>query len=387
MKFKENPPQATSTINEKNIKNLIANIVNENIINYNYQLNDNDIERIAAILKVCLENELRIPFVLTHEMILEITKLIEDKIGSIDHPQSIVNINYDEIVQKILLSPSLIGLLHQQIESNSKFINQEKLIAEILGKLDQVQDDLIKTNEGTVKIAAGLNSIESSNAEIKLDIVNLKLQTEDSIKKIVDDFDAKLAILNTKSDTQFKQINIQIKNDLLKILGYNQATDSLNEIDIQEWIRNTFVAKEFLEDRLNGIKLSINQNMEEEMQQSAGIVMATVNKKIHEELITVGGNQKTGSVEEINIRRIVKDILAVYDADKTGLVDYALESAGGQIISTRCTENYHTKSAQITIFGLPLWYPANTPRIAISPSVQPGECWAFQGFPGYLGLF
>lgn len=33
-----------------------------------------------------------------------------------------------------------------------------------------------------------------------------------------------------------------------------------------------------------------------------------------------------------------------------------------------------------------MWYPSNTPRIAISPSVQPGECWAFQGFPGYLVL-
>lgn len=50
-----------------------------------------------------------------------------------------------------------------------------------------------------------------------------------------------------------------------------------------------------------------------------------------------------------------------------------------------CTETYHTKSAQISIFGIPLWYPTNTPRIAISPAVQPGQCWAFQGFPGFLG--
>lgn len=32
-----------------------------------------------------------------------------------------------------------------------------------------------------------------------------------------------------------------------------------------------------------------------------------------------------------------------------------------------------------------MWYPTNTPRIAISPAVQPGQCWAFQGFPGFLG--
>lgn len=52
----------------------------------------------------------------------------------------------------------------------------------------------------------------------------------------------------------------------------------------------------------------------------------------------------------------------------------------------RCTESFQVKSAQISIFGIPLWYTSNTPRTVISPSVHPGECWAFQGFPGYLVL-
>lgn len=85
------------------------------------------------------------------------------------------------------------------------------------------------------------------------------------------------------------------------------------------------------------------------------------------------------------VRRLIAGALKVYDADKTGLSDYALESAGGQVLSTRCTENYHTKSAQISVFGIPLWYPSNTPRTAIQPNVLPGNCWAFQGFPGFLG--
>lgn len=52
----------------------------------------------------------------------------------------------------------------------------------------------------------------------------------------------------------------------------------------------------------------------------------------------------------------------------------------------RCTENFYTQSAQISVFGIPLWYKTNTPRTVISPSVHPGDCWAFQGFPGYLVL-
>lgn len=88
---------------------------------------------------------------------------------------------------------------------------------------------------------------------------------------------------------------------------------------------------------------------------------------------------------EDEVRRLIVGALKVYDADKTGLADYALESSGGQVMSTRCTENYHTKSAQISVFGIPLWYPSNTPRTAIQPNVLPGNCWAFQGFPGFLG--
>lgn len=78
-------------------------------------------------------------------------------------------------------------------------------------------------------------------------------------------------------------------------------------------------------------------------------------------------------------------MLRQYDADKTGMADYALESSGGQVISTRCTESYNEKSAQMSVWGIPLWWmPNNSPRVAITQGVVPGNCWAFQGFPGYL---
>lgn len=58
---------------------------------------------------------------------------------------------------------------------------------------------------------------------------------------------------------------------------------------------------------------------------------------------------------------------------------------GGEVISTRCSESYQPKTAVYTILGIPFWYRSNTPRTAITPGTAPGECWAFQGFPGYLG--
>ncbi|XP_032674723.1 uncharacterized protein LOC116845771 isoform X2 [Odontomachus brunneus] len=91
-------------------------------------------------------------------------------------------------------------------------------------------------------------------------------------------------------------------------------------------------------------------------------------------------------MSEERVRKIVKEILRIYDADKTGQVDYALESAGGQIISTRCTQRYDIKSRAFRLFGLfTLYYESNNPRTVIQGNaLQPGACWAFQDFPGYI---
>ncbi|XP_018364783.1 PREDICTED: uncharacterized protein LOC108762328 isoform X2 [Trachymyrmex cornetzi] len=86
-----------------------------------------------------------------------------------------------------------------------------------------------------------------------------------------------------------------------------------------------------------------------------------------------------------HVRKIVKEVLRIYDADKTGQVDYALETAGGQIISTRCTQRYDIKSRAFSLFGFTLYYESNNPRTVIQGNpIQPGVCWAFQDFPGFL---
>ncbi len=62
---------------------------------------------------------------------------------------------------------------------------------------------------------------------------------------------------------------------------------------------------------------------------------------------------------------MIRDALLLYGADKTGQPDYALESAGGSVISTRCSETYHRRTAQLSLFGIPLWYASNSPRSVI----------------------
>lgn len=45
--------------------------------------------------------------------------------------------------------------------------------------------------------------------------------------------------------------------------------------------------------------------------------------------------------------------------------------AGGSILGTRCSETHETKTALISLFGIPLWYFSQSPRVVIQVS---GPC-------------
>lgn len=84
-----------------------------------------------------------------------------------------------------------------------------------------------------------------------------------------------------------------------------------------------------------------------------------------------------------SILQIVKREIQKYDSDKTGLTDFALESLGGVILSTRDTENYATCLQFLWMFNF-FCEQQNSPRSVIQPTVHPGECWAFKGSTGSI---
>uniref|UniRef100_A0A8C9SRK7 SUN domain-containing protein n=1 Tax=Scleropages formosus TaxID=113540 RepID=A0A8C9SRK7_SCLFO len=98
----------------------------------------------------------------------------------------------------------------------------------------------------------------------------------------------------------------------------------------------------------------------------------------------VGRTAGAAGMSEEQVRLVVKNALKLYSQDRTGLADFALESGGGSILSTRCSETFETKTALMSLFGLPLWYFTQSPRVVIQPDVHPGNCWAFKGSQGYL---
>ncbi|KAJ8975035.1 hypothetical protein NQ317_008975 [Molorchus minor] len=166
---------------------------------------------------------------------------------------------------------------------------------------------------------------------------------------------------------------------------------------LTDYLHSVFLAKQDLEQHLANLTHSFNSKFDELMDESTQRIMNDISRKITIELnekikhieTDINSSKYRGdialtSISDERIKEIVKGALQVYDADKTGLVDYAMETMGGQILTTRCTENYHYGKAVVSVLGIPLWYPVNSPRTIITPSINPGECWAFQNFPGFV---
>lgn len=388
---------------------LFVKLMKENLkqIMYKTELSEKDLADLAIKLKLELQSSggWQDGAKLSQANLEEITKLIKAEVHFHESHYTIQldRIDFASLLERILAAPALADFVDARISLRVGELEPK----ESSGSSDaEVQIERLNREIAFIKLA--LSDKQAENADLHQSISNLKLGQEDLLERIqqhelsqdrrfhglLAEIENKLSALN---DSQFALLNKQIKLSLVEILGFKQSTaggsaGQLDDFDLQTWVRSMFVAKDYLEQQLLELNKRTNNNIRDEIERSSILLMSDISQRLKREILLVveaKHNESTkalkGHIREEEVRQIVKTVLAIYDADKTGLVDFALESAGGQILSTRCTESYQTKSAQISVFGIPLWYPTNTPRVAISPNVQPGECWAFQGFPGFLG--
>ncbi|XP_008703773.1 SUN domain-containing protein 2 isoform X1 [Ursus maritimus] len=139
--------------------------------------------------------------------------------------------------------------------------------------------------------------------------------------------------------------------------------------------RTGLVQREKLQAQLQELESKILAHVAEMQGKSASEAAASLGLTLQKEGVI--------GVTEEQVQRIVNQALKRYSEDRIGMVDYALESGGASVISTRCSETYETKTALLSLFGIPLWYHSQSPRVILQPDVHPGNCWAFQGPQGF----
>ncbi|KAM8730123.1 SUN domain-containing protein 1 isoform 6-T7 [Acanthopagrus schlegelii] len=181
------------------------------------------------------------------------------------------------------------------------------------------------------------------------------------------------------------QVSVQVREEVRTLVYGNQLTvggeASGDQAGLPEsllqWLSQQYVSGADLQASLASLELRILQNISLQLEQHHSEETVT-------EAVLHAAEAAGASVTREDVRVIVQNALRLFSQDRTGLADYALESGGGSILSTRCSETYETKAALLSLFGVPLWYFSQSPRAVIQPDVHPGSCWAFRGSKGFL---
>ncbi|XP_041257405.1 SUN domain-containing protein 1 isoform X2 [Onychostruthus taczanowskii] len=204
-------------------------------------------------------------------------------------------------------------------------------------------------------------------------IKNLELELASMKSELVSGESAKMSC--EKMDVIHEKVDAQVKESV-KLMLFGDQQEDLPE-SLLQWLTSNFVSKSDLQTLLRDLELQILKNIT--------LHTSVTNQKVTSEVVTNAvTNAGISGITEAQAQIIVNNALKLYSQDKTGMVDFALESGGGSILSTRCSETYETKTALISLFGIPLWYFSQSPRVVIQPDMYPGNCWAFKGSQGYL---
>ncbi|XP_064605030.1 SUN domain-containing protein 1-like isoform X2 [Liolophura sinensis] len=237
-------------------------------------------------------------------------------------------------------------------------LKSEKLAAEIQSTKESIrlgsdQQDLIATRLG--ELEEELSALRTSFSNLDLNFQALST----NLKSCCGNSNVDLSEIRTFVN--------QILAQMMSGYGKNEGSEG----GFVAWIHDNFINQEHFQSQLK----SLGENLTLQM-----AVMAQQKQQPSSPNVVVSN----GNMSETFLREMIDTALWKFHSDKTGIADYALESAGGSVVSVRCSKTYFRKTALFSVFGIPLWYISNSARTVIQPEMQPGECWPFEGKQGFV---
>ncbi|XP_044931135.1 SUN domain-containing protein 1 isoform X10 [Mustela putorius furo] len=251
-------------------------------------------------------------------------------------------------------------------EQELRLSNLEDLLGKLTEKSEAIQKELEQTKLRTASGAEEEQRLLSVVTHLELELGRLKseLSSWQHLKSSCEEVHS----IHGKVDAQVRET--------IRLL-FSDGEQGRSPDWLLQALSSRFVSKDDLQALLRDLELQILKNITHYI---------SVTKQVPDSETVVSAAKEAGvsGITEAQARVIVNNALKLYSQDKTGMVDFALESGGGSILSTRCSETYETKTALISLFGIPLWYFSQSPRVVIQPDIHPGNCWAFRGSQGYL---
>ncbi|CAM2097963.1 unnamed protein product [Caretta caretta] len=265
---------------------------------------------------------------------------------------------------------------------------REDLALHIQSELDTIQGHLQKDLNGR------LEKITQASREVEAQMLQLNSEWQSSTQEgLQGSFRQEMGRLETQLAGLRKELTLlasdqqAVVKHMESLPGQIKGVREDVEAQFPQWISqfllqpredgvgSLVLQREELQDQLRELERKILARVSEDQRMSARDAKASIGVALQQEGVT--------GVTEEQVHLIVNQALKRYSEDRTGMVDYALESGGASVISTRCSETYETKTALISLFGIPLWYHSQSPRVILQPDVNPGNCWAFRGSQGF----
>uniref|UniRef100_A0A0N5BG81 SUN domain-containing protein n=1 Tax=Strongyloides papillosus TaxID=174720 RepID=A0A0N5BG81_STREA len=233
-----------------------------------------------------------------------------------------------------------------------------------------------------VEIENAVANINFKEKEVKVIEKHIEKESPVSVENIMNEINIALAKelsnIKTMLDQKLKTVQDKMEEQQrASMSAFKHSVDGVTK-EVRYKADNNYVDR-ILSDSFAAFKMEIQNILKEKLEE-----FSTTNRYT-KDLSTSFSNDKYMS--DVNV--LIMNLLEKYDHDKTGLADYALESSGGSILGTRCTQTYNERSRVESLWGIPLWYVSYSPRTVIQRKSQgtiPGECWCFKGEKGYLTI-
>ncbi|EMP27016.1 SUN domain-containing protein 2 [Chelonia mydas] len=250
---------------------------------------------------------------------------------------------------------------------------REDLALHVQSELDTIQDQLQKDLNGR------LEKITQASQEVEARMLQLNSEWQSSTQEgLQGSFRQEMGRLEAQLAGLRKELAL-LASDQQAVVKHMESLPGqikgVQEDPREDGVGSLVLQREELQDQLQKLERKILARVSEDQRMSARDAKASIGVALQQEGVT--------GVTEEQVHLIVNQALKRYSEDRTGMVDYALESGGASVISTRCSETYETKTALISLFGIPLWYHSQSPRVILQPDVNPGNCWAFRGSQGF----
>ncbi|KAM3176719.1 hypothetical protein ACTXT7_005960 [Hymenolepis weldensis] len=271
------------------------------------------------------------------------------------------------------------------ISELSTIVNTQKAILE--EKLTNLKEELdsFKKNHST--------SLMDIGSKVSEEVTSVMKESQSNLNGLESRLSTEMGKISSRIDS-LERLNGDLEQALTKLIS---ELASIQKTGVSS---ESSVSKSQIEEIFNEMKSSfykkltvdLKQKIVEELSHSLesgaalelkllSLIRTTVDESLKNTFIDKTQTAQMESIP-INVLAYIDGLLETFTADGTGKADFALESAGGTVVSTRCTRTYTSFKSAISLFGITLAYWSRSPNEILQPSNHPGECWCFYGQEG-----